>query len=109
MERGQPSIIGEKNIWFYWWKKRFFEKLVDDIQRNKDVGDELSLLKNCCCSHFICDNCKPLNEDKPCLFCKNLISKNTLMCFGNLEELEEDFKNLIYEFHGKVKNEKFTI
>ena len=31
------------------------------------------------------------------------------MCLGNLEELEEDFKNLIYEFHGKVKNEKFTI
>ena len=58
------------------------------------------------CSHFICDNCKSLNQDKPCLFCKNLISIDTLLCFGNLDELEEDFKNLIYEFHGKVKNEK---
>ena len=90
-------------------KEKFLEKLIDDIQRNKDVGDELSLLKNCCsekCSHFICDNCKSLNEDKSCLFCNNLISKKTLMCFANLEELEKDFKNLIYEFHGKVKNEK---
>ena len=92
-------------------KENFLEKLVDDIQRNKDIGDELGLLKNCCsekCSHFICDNCKPLNEDKPCIFCKNLISKTTLMYFANLEELEEDFKNLIYEFHGKVKNEKLN-
>ena len=39
------------------------------------------------CSHFICDDCKSLNKDKPCLFCKNLISIDTLLCFGNLEEL----------------------
>jgi len=90
-------------------KKRTLEILSEKIIRSKDVGDELSLLKNCCsemCSHFICDDCKSLNKDKPCLFCKNLISIDTLLCFGNLEELEEDFKNLIYEFHGKVKNEK---
>ena len=90
-------------------KEKFLENLAYDIQRNKNVGDELSLLKNCCCekcSHFICDNCKSLNKDKPCLFCDNLISQDTLMGFANLEELEEDFKNLIYEFHGKIKNEK---
>lgn len=90
-------------------KEKFLENLAYDIRRNKNVGDELSLLKNCCCekcSHFICDNCKSLNKDKPCLFCDNLISQDTLMGFANLEELEEDFKNLIYEFHGKIKNEK---
>ena len=60
------------------------EILSKKIISSKNVGDELSLLKNCCsemCSHFICDNCKSLNQDKPCLFCKNLISIDTLLCF----------------------------
>lgn len=92
-----------------WKQKEDFKKdYIRQIRDNKIIIDEESVLKFDMgkCNHFICYSCRGGRFDLPCYFCQNFLTPRNIICFGKLDEVEEDFKKIICQFHGKFKMKK---
>ena len=84
-------------------KEDFKKDYIRQIKANKIIIDEESVLKFDLerCNHFTCYSCSGGRFDLPCYFCQNFLTPRNIICFGKLDEVEEDFKKIICQFHGK--------
>ena len=89
-------------------KEDFKKDYIRQIRANKIIIDEQSVLEFDMerCNHYSCYSCRGGRFDLPCYFCQNFLTPRNIICFGKLDEVEEDFKKIICQFHGKFMLKK---
>ena len=101
-------ILASTKVDTYLQKEEFKRDYIRQIRNNKIIIDEESVLKfdMVKCNHITCYGCTGGRFDLPCYFCQNFLTPRNIMCFGKLDEVEEDFKKIICQYHGKFMLKK---
>ena len=100
--------IASNKIDTYMEKEDFKKDYIRQIRANKIIIDEQSVLEFDMerCNHYSCYSCRGGRFDLPCYFCQNFLTPRNIICFGKLDEVEEDFKKIICQFHRKFMLKK---